>query len=155
MMSLVSILLAATAAAQDYTQFSHTVSTTASAEKIWSIWTDVPNWHQWDTGLQSATLDAPFQLGAKGKLVPDRGPKSKFKISALEEGRSYTFKTRIPFGWLIVRRFMEKKDGQLFFTHEVEFTGLFKRAFAKRFGPRYKEMLPVVMQNIKVLAEKE
>jgi hypothetical protein len=141
--------------AQDYVQFSHSISTTASQEQIWKIWTDVPNWHTWDTGLKSASLKDEFEEGVKGKLIPDEGPKSSFKISELEEGRSYTLKTRIPFGALIVRRFMEVKDDQTIFTHEVEFTGWLKKAFAKRFGKRYKAMLPEVMENIKRMAEEE
>ena len=139
--------------AQVATEFSHSTFTTAPPDQIWMIWTDVPNWHTWDTGLKSATLEGPFALEVKGKLIPDKGPKAKFVIAALEEGKSYTFKTKIPFGWLIVARELEIEAGKTKFTHTVSFTGLLKKTFAKRLGERYQKMLPEVMENIRRIAE--
>ena len=150
-----SIIMSTSITAQEFVKFSHTVSTHASPKSIWNIWTDVANWDEWDTGLKSASLKGAFKQGAKGKLIPDEGPKSKFKITELKEGKSYTFRTRIPFGALIIRRSLIIQNGMTHFTHEVEFTGWFKKTFAKRFGKRYKEMLPSVMENIKQIAEKE
>ena len=152
--SILMLLMSNIINGQDFTQFKHTVSTSAQSEKIWSIWVDVPNWHTWDSGLQSATINGPFQVGQKGKIKPDKGPKAKFVISEMVDGKSYTFKTRIPFGWLIVKRYLKVENGQTQFTHDVAFTGLFKKTFAKKFGPRYKKMLPEVMSQIKEIAEK-
>ncbi|MEM6726470.1 MAG: polyketide cyclase, partial [Bacteroidota bacterium] len=112
-----------------------------------------PNWQAWDTGLKSANLNGPFQLGTKGKLKPDKGPSAKFKIVAFEQGQSYTFKTNLPFGGLYVKRFLQKTPRGIQFTHEVWFTGLTKKLFARKFGPRYQEMLPKVMQSLKTIAE--
>lgn len=135
-------------------QFKHSVTTTASAEQIWHIWTDVQNWHQWDSGLKSATLKAGiFKVDAKGSLIPDKGPKAKFIISEVVEGHSYTFKTKIPFGWLIVKRYLKQEGDQVVFTHDVQFTGLLKGMFGKMMGAKYKEMLPQVMEKVKEIAE--
>ncbi len=136
--------------------FSHTDSTQAPPERIWEIWTNVSNWPTWDAGLRSARLKkGPFREGAKGKLKPDKGPKASFWITEVEEGIAYTLKTRIPFGWLIVRRRLWQDGGWTYFRHEVEFTGWLKKTFARKFGPRYREMLPSVLQKIKMLAEIE
>ncbi|KOY84486.1 polyketide cyclase [bacterium 336/3] len=133
--------------------FSHTDSTNATSDKIWAVWTDVPNWKQWDKGLKEATLQGEFTVGTKGKLIPDKGPKSKFVISEIESNKSYTFKTKIPFGWLIIKRTLEVKDGKTFFTHEVEFTGLLKKVLGKKLGKNYRAILPNVMAEIKKIAE--
>ncbi|SFF59635.1 SRPBCC family protein [Thermoflexibacter ruber] len=133
--------------------FSHTDSTQATSDKIWAVWTDVPNWKQWDKGLKEATLEGDFIVGTKGKLIPDKGPKSKFVISEVVPNQSYTFKTKIPFGWLIIKRSLEVKEGKTFFTHDVEFTGLLKKILGKRLGVNYKKMLPDVMADIKKIAE--
>ena len=45
-------------------QFDYSVETTAPPEKIWSAWTDVERWPQWDTELASASLDGSFALDA-------------------------------------------------------------------------------------------
>lgn len=140
-------------AAQTATSFSHTLSTSASSDSIWKIWTDVPNWPEWDTGLREACLKGPFEVGTRGRLQPDKGPRASFKIIAIEEGKSYGFETKIPFGKLGIIREMTEKEGIVFFTHRVYFTGLFKKFFAKKFGERYRKMLPEVMGTIKHIAE--
>jgi hypothetical protein len=133
--------------------FFHTDSTIATSDKIWQVWTDVTNWKQWDKGLKEAELDGQFLIGTKGKLIPDKGPKSKFVISELVPNQSYTFKTKIPFGWLIVNRTLEVKDGKTFFTHDVQFTGLLKKILGNKIGKRYRAMLPSVLSEIKLIAE--
>ncbi|MEL6607253.1 MAG: hypothetical protein AAFP88_03320, partial [Bacteroidota bacterium] len=68
--------------------FWHTVSTTASPESIWAIWTDVSNWHTWDTGLKKAYMEEAFGLEATGVLTSLEGRDTKFTVVAYEEGRS-------------------------------------------------------------------
>jgi hypothetical protein len=140
-------------AQQTNEHFHHSVVTTASPEILWQIWTDVSDWKTWDTGLKAAHLKGPFKEGAKGRLIPDKGPAAKFKIENVREFESYKLKTRIPFGWLIVSRHLEQKDGAVIFTHDVQFTGIFKKIAGKKIGKRYRQMLPSVMETIKVLAE--
>nr|WP_290926380.1 SRPBCC family protein [Haliscomenobacter sp.] len=139
--------------AQSNTHFSHTLETGASPEKIWQIWSDVPNWNQWDEGLKSAELQGVFALNAAGVLIPDKGPKSKFRITNLEPGHAYTFKTKLPLGALHVKRFLEVKNGRTFFTHEVWFTGITKGIFGNALGKNYRKILPGVMGKIKRIAE--
>lgn len=133
--------------------FSHTITTSATTTQIWQIWTDVPNWKVWDTGLRDAKLNGIFMNGAKGKIQPDKGPKSTFIIENVQENKSYLLKTRIPFGWLIIHRSMEMKGGKLNFTHEVQFTGILKKIIGNKIGKRYRHLLPSVMENIKAIAE--
>ncbi|MEM1320100.1 MAG: SRPBCC family protein [Bacteroidota bacterium] len=133
--------------------FWHTVETSASPATIWSIWTDVPNWQQWDSGLKAASLEGDFKLKARGTIVSLEGRKTKFKVVAFEPGRSYTFKTNLPLGGLYVKRSLEEKDGKTMFTHEVWFKGLTGGLFAKRFGPKFRELLPEAMAQIKSIAE--
>jgi hypothetical protein len=153
---IMSILATTLASAQQTNyHFNHTESTRASSANIWKVWTDVPNWKQWDKGLKDATLEGAFAAGAKGKLIPDKGPKSKFIISEVVPNQSYTFKTKIPCGWLVIKRSLEEKDGITYFTHEVAFTGILKKVLGKRLGENYRAMLPEVMASIKQIAEKE
>lgn len=151
---IISIFTAMTVQAQQTNyHFSHTDSTQVSSDKIWQVWTDVSNWKQWDKGLKEATLEGEFTVGTKGKLIPDKGPKSKFIISEIEPNKSYTFKTKTPFGWLIIKRTLEIKDNKTFFTHDVEFTGLLKKILGNKLGKNYRAMLPSVMSEIKKIAE--
>ncbi len=153
---IISILFAMEANAQQTNyHFSHTDSTSATSDKIWAVWTDVSNWKMWDKGLKEAALEGEFAVGTKGKLIPDKGPKSKFVINEIEPNKSYTFKTKIPFGWLIVKRTLEIRNGKTFFTHDVEFTGLLKKLLGKKLGENYRAMLPSVLVEIKKIAERK
>ena len=100
-------------------------------------------------------MNDPFQLSAKGQLISLEGRKSKFKVVAYEEGKSYTFKTKLPLGGLYVKRSLSLKAGTVYFTHEVWFQGVSAKIFAKAFGPKLKAMLPEVMGTIKNLAEQK
>lgn len=135
-------------------KFDHTVETTAPPEKIWTAWIAVERWPEWDTELASATLDGSFALGAKGRLKPKRGPMSEFFISELTPGESYTFTTRLPLCELKVRRHLTPKDGAgAFFTHEVSFDGPLSFVFGNLLGRRYREALPVVIENLRRISE--
>lgn len=151
MLSIAMIPLLATA--QTNTHFNHTETTDASPADIWKVWTDVPNWNQWDKGLREAKLKGDFAVGATGHLVPDKGPKAKFVITQVEPMKSYEFKTRIPFGWLIIRRELTSESGVTQFTHDVRFTGLFKKPLGNKLGRRYRKMLPEIMADIRRIAE--
>lgn len=143
----------AAVAQQSNTHFSHTVITTAAPERIWQIWTDVANWKAWDKGLKAAELSGPFVAGSTGKLIPDKGPTSRFKLTEVVAGQSYTFKTKLPLGALYVKRTLGQQNGKTAFTHEVWFTGLTKGIFGNALGKNYRNILPDVMTTIKTIAE--
>jgi hypothetical protein len=158
-LSIVLILTAMTLQAQHTEQtnkhFWHTVETTANPETIWNIWTDVANWKNWDLGLKDASMDETFSLHAKGNIISLEGRKSKFKIVALEEGKSYTFKTKLLLSSLYVKRSLTVQDGKTLFTHEVWFKGFTAGIFAKAFGGDFRALLPKAMDKIKEIAEQQ
>ncbi len=133
--------------------FWYSMETSATPEKIWAIWTDVSNWKTWDTGLKDASLEDEFKFGAKGKILSLEGRTSKFKVVSINEGKSYTYKTKLPLGSLYVKRYLNTENGKTIFTHEVWFKGLTSGIFAKAFGADFREMLPTVLSNVKNLAE--
>ena len=154
--------------------FSHTVKTTASADDIWQLWTDVEGWPAWDSELIHAELAGPFSLGATGRLVPQRGAPSSFVISQLSNSeqskqRSYTLTVQLPLCKLHVKRFFPCPDAalsdapsnapsnapnaDLYFTHEVSFEGVTAVLFRVLLGRQFRRVLPEVMQSLRRLAE--
>lgn len=134
-------------------KFSHTLETTASPDKIWTIWMAVTRWPEWDTELESVQFEGNVALGANGKLTPKTGPKSKFTISQLAPGESYTFITQLPLCKLHVHRFLHNLNNGTRFTHEVSFEGVSAGIFGKLLGKQYQSVLPSAMQNLKTMAE--
>jgi hypothetical protein len=153
-LTLIRMSLYAQTPEQTNKHFWHRVETSAPPQKIWQIWTDVKNWNQWDTGLKQAEIKEHFALNSSGIVTSLENRQSKFTIVTYEEGKSYTFRTKLPLGSLYVRRFLETIDGKTYFTHEVWFSGMTGGIFAKQFGRKFREMLPSVMESIKEIAQK-
>lgn len=138
-------------------QFYHSVSTTASAEDIWLLWTDVSTWPSWDTELDGASLEGAFREGAKGTVTQKEGRTSKFRITEVENRSTYTMETSLPLGKLRIRRSMipVENGDTIQFTHEVSFHGLGGRLLSGQLGPRFRQQLPIVMEQLKTMAEEK
>ncbi|QCW98989.1 polyketide cyclase [Aggregatimonas sangjinii] len=135
--------------------FHYSILVNNTQEKVWNFLTNVERWKEWDTALQSSTLSEHFGLGAKGILIPKKGPKLTFYISKIIPDTSYTFVTKMPVGTLEIKRTLKNKANQIEFTDDIRFTGFLKRVFGLMLGGGFKKVLPEVMQNFKELAEQE
>jgi hypothetical protein len=122
---------------------------------VWAVWTDVGRWPEWDTELESASVEGGrLALGASGTLEPRSGPASSFVVSEFEAERGYAFTTRLPLCELVVRRRLgEDRDGTTAFTHEVSFRGPLSFLFGFLLGRRFRAALPGVMENVRRTAE--
>jgi uncharacterized protein YndB with AHSA1/START domain len=64
--------------------------TTASPEKVWSIWSDPNNWTRWNSGIQSAQVDRPISDGTTGRMTTNRGSTHDVTFSNVVEGRRFS-----------------------------------------------------------------
>lgn len=134
--------------------FKHTMTTSASKEQIWSLWTRPETWGSWDGGLKSAQVDGVFKQGARGQLIDVSGRSSSFTITVVELLRNYAFEVKLPLARLTVRRFFEASgNGETIFTHDVRFSGLSAWIFAQIYGPGFRAELPHTMQRLAEFAE--
>jgi Polyketide cyclase / dehydrase and lipid transport len=136
-------------------RFAHTVGTVAMPGDVWAVWTDVDRWPEWDTELESASIEGVrLAPGAGGTLRPERGPTSSFVVSEFEPERGYAFTTQLPLCKLVVRRRLgEDGNGGTAFTHEVSFVGSLSFLFGTLLGRRFRAALPGVMENVRLMAE--
>jgi Polyketide cyclase / dehydrase and lipid transport len=134
--------------------FSHSVQTSATPEAIWTLWSDVTTWKTWDKGLKDAQMAGTFVVGSEGQIIPLSGPPARFKIIALEQGKSYSFATSLPGARLIVARsFVSTAPNATVFRHDVSFTGPLGWFWADRFGAGFRAALPPTMTALARLAE--
>lgn len=124
---------------------------TQAPTRILALWQDLATWPQWDLGLKSAALKSDaFVEGAKGTLVPDKGPSAKFRIQDFNPQVGYTLVTKLPLARLEVKRSLSPDKRT--FTHRVSFHGFLGGFWAKQFGPRYRVLLPQAMAKRDSLA---
>ncbi|GAB4442114.1 MAG: hypothetical protein OHK0015_40260 [Chloroflexi bacterium OHK40] len=133
--------------------FAHTLETTAAAEQVWELWTDVAGWPRWDTALCAARLDGPFVYQAQGRLQATGSPESRFTVVELEPGRSYTIAVPLLLAELRVRRALTPMPAGTRYTHEVSFAGSLEGLFGLLLGRRFRAMLPEVMERLRQLVE--
>ena len=79
--------------------FSHThsaLATDLSAEQVWSTWTDVNRWHEWQDDIEFARLDAPFTPGSTFTFKPKGGPTIDIELTRVEPNAVFTDLTRFP-----------------------------------------------------------
>ena len=66
------------------------------AERVWKLWTDVNQWHTWQSDIEYANLEGEFKVGNTFRLKPKGGPRVSIEIVKVEVGRQFTDLTRFP-----------------------------------------------------------
>lgn len=133
--------------------FSFTIAIKNTKNKVWETLIDVESWTIWDTELESARLNGIFKKGAKGKMIPKKGPKLEFYISEIIDQETYTFITKMPLSSLEIKRTIATEKDEILFTDDIQFTGILKRFYGLILGKGFIKVMPEVMQNFKKLAE--
>ena len=65
-------------------------STTASPERVWSLWSDPNNWSCWNSGIKAAQLDGPLANGTNGKMTTNRDTTHDVTFSNVAQGRGFS-----------------------------------------------------------------
>lgn len=77
--------------------FSISVDVKASPERVWEVMIAAERWHEWTPSVTSVELhDKPIAVGGRATVRQPELPPAKFKITALEPGRSFTWATGYP-----------------------------------------------------------
>ena len=66
------------------------------AEQVWKVWTDLNQWHTWQSDIEYAKLEGEFKVGNTFLLKPKGGPKVNIEILKVEPNRQFTDLTRFP-----------------------------------------------------------
>ncbi len=66
------------------------------AEQVWKVWTDLNQWHTWQSDIEYAKLVGEFKVGNTFLLKPKGGPKVNIEIIKVERNKQFTDLTRFP-----------------------------------------------------------
>ena len=132
-----------------------TRTTVATREQVWKLWADVPNRTRWDTDLEYAKLDGPFQTGATGEVKLKKQPARTFLITYCQPLEGYTDRFFLPFygkmDWH--HTIQETKDG-LEVTFKIEVSGPLAFILAPILRKILQDDLPPAVDKLISLAEK-
>jgi polyketide cyclase/dehydrase/lipid transport protein len=70
-------------------EHTETVTTSASAQAVWALWSDPGSWHAWDPSVESVALKGHFAEGAAGTMVLTGGIEVPVTLELVEPGARY------------------------------------------------------------------
>jgi hypothetical protein len=131
-----------------------TRKTTATGEKIWELWADVPKRTRWDSDLEYAKLDGPFRAGSMGEVKLEGQPARKFLITYCEPLQGYTDRFFLPFyGKMDWHHTIKETGGGREVTFNIEVSGPSALILAPIMRNILRDSLPPSIDMLVSLAE--
>ena len=133
-----------------------TITTTATAEQVWALWSKPHEWHRWDDGIEWVTLNGPFASGTEGMLKPTGGPKVKFVILDAQPDQGFKDRSFLPLTQLdFIHSYLPDaspdRGGRI--THRVEMRGWLTPLFSRVIGRDIQKALPDTLAKLAKLAQ--
>ena len=66
------------------------------ADQVWKVWTDINQWHTWQSDIEYAKLEGEFKVGNTFLLKPKGGPRVNIEITRVEKNKVFVDLTRFP-----------------------------------------------------------
>ena len=106
--------------------FSRIVDIDAPTDLVWRVVSDGERWPEWTPTVTSIRrLDqGPVAIGSRVRIRQPRLPPATWRITELEEGRSFTWVTRSPGVSVTARHWVEARGNGSRATLSLRFTGL-------------------------------
>jgi uncharacterized membrane protein len=78
--------------------FRTSIDIAAPPDRVWPIMRDVERWHEWTasiTGIERLD-DGPLRVGSRATVRQPKLPTNVFQVTALEDGRGFSWESRSP-----------------------------------------------------------
>ncbi len=134
-------------------QFKEEILINALPETIFTKYTEVESWKEWDSEVKESTLSGDFIVGSLGLLIPTKGPKAKFKLTEVTLNKSFTSQANLPLCIMEFHHLLEGIGDSTKVTHSVTFSGTTSFIFSRLIGQQIKKSLPTTLRGLKNLCE--
>lgn len=118
----------------------------ATAEQLWKLFSNVNQWHIWDTGIEYAKMDGAFEKGNCFILKPKGGPKVKIELIETTANKSFTDFTKFPLAKMYGTHLFEETADGLKITTTMKVEGLLSFLWVKLVAKGIVDALPVEME---------
>jgi len=137
-------------------EYEHSVETTASAEALWRLWSDVPAWPSWNAGIEKIEVDGPFQVGTTFVMTPPGDDPVSMRLTEVVPGE--LFADEMDAGDFVVRtvhRITPVPEGRTRVTYRTEITGPAAGDVGLELGPAITADFPDVLSALVARAERD
>jgi uncharacterized protein YndB with AHSA1/START domain len=76
-------------------EYGTSVETTASPDKVWSIWSDMSTWGQWNPNVTTMDWTGGFNSGTTGVMNTPSGQHHKMQLVDVQPGRGFALLTKV------------------------------------------------------------
>jgi uncharacterized protein YndB with AHSA1/START domain len=135
-------------------EYGSSVESTAPAEKVWRIWSDMSTWGQWNPNVTTMDWQGGFESGTTGVMNTPSGQHHKMQLVDVQPGRSFALLTAVVPGTRF--RFncrIEPSGGKTKVSQAVEVGGPLGPVMGGVLGPQVSKDFPTLLQNLARKAE--
>jgi carbon monoxide dehydrogenase subunit G len=106
--------------------FSISADINATPQRVWDVLSDGERWAEWTPSVTSVEiLDKPLRVGSRAMIRQPELPPGKFKVTALDPGRSFTWASGVPgIVYVHAHHSVEPAPGGARVTLRLRFDGL-------------------------------
>lgn len=122
------------------------VTKEASKEQLWKLFSDVNNWHKWDTGIDYAKMEGAFEKGNVFELKPKGGPKVKIQLIETIQNQKFVDFTKFPLAKMYGEHTFEEIAEGLKVTTTMKVNGPLGFLWRKIVAQNIVDALPTEMQ---------
>jgi Polyketide cyclase / dehydrase and lipid transport len=134
--------------------YEHSVQTSASPERIWSLWADVARWPAWNDDIERIELIGPFAAGSTILMTPIGGEPIELRVAEAVEPERFVDEARL--GELVVRtihRVRPVSPAAAEVTYRTEITGPDADTLGAEIGAAITEDFPQTLAQLAARAE--
>lgn len=127
-----------------YTITCTSTISTVSPSEVWSVWTDLEAYPQWDEREELNRMNGPFAVGTTGTFKQRGREAGTYVITAIEPDRSWTTETPLPGGKLVIEHLVEGGPSGVTLTKRYTAFGPMAHAFRWFFARGIHRAMPGV-----------
>jgi uncharacterized protein YndB with AHSA1/START domain len=135
-------------------EYGEAVETTASAERVWKVWSDTSTWGEWNPNVTTMELAGPFQSGSTAVMNTPAGQHHKMRLLDVQPGRSFAVETNVVPGTTF--RFncrVATADAKTTISQHVEVKGPLGPILGGMLGPQVSKEFGTLLRNLAKKAE--
>jgi hypothetical protein len=134
-------------------EYGTSVETTASPERVWTIWSDMSTWGDWNPNVATMDWTGGFVQGSHGVMNTKAGRHHKMTLAEVQPGRFFALETTV----VPLTRFRfncrVEAGGKTRISQMVEVKGLLGPVVHGMMGPQVSKEFPTLLANLARKAE--
>jgi hypothetical protein len=134
--------------------YGTSVESTAPPDKVWSIWSDMSTWGEWNTNVSTMEWQGAFASGTSGIMNTRAGQHHKMRLVDVVPGRSFALETNVVPGTMFRFNCTVEPDGaKTKLSQMVEVKGPLGGILGGMLGPQVSKEFGTLLSNLAAKAE--